>query len=916
MDGPVREIDTSLRGILRGSDENDLFFATQEGIELAVITAGAGSDTVIGNSFSGSGIGVSIINLGGGEDFSSNTVIATGTTTGMLSVEIFGGNGEDTIIARGGLLGVQDVFFEGAAGNDTFDLENGTGTVKGDSGDGDLLILDGVISEYTFTQIGSNQSGTIVGATNGTDLIVEDIERFILNGQDFTFEELFVGNEPIEVSIADLFQAEGNFGSTSFVFNLTRSGDLSNSLRVDWDLELIDGQADDGDFVFGQAPNGQAVFGAGSANAEVLIQVNGDRDFEPDETFTVRLSNPSAGSLSDDTATGTIENDDEQNVEPVEVSIAGLFQEEGDSGATEFVFTVSRTGDPTEAVTVDWNLGLGAAPSADLDDLVSDAARSGQVTIAANETSTELVIEVQGDTDFEPNENLTVTLSNPSVGTLGNATATGIILNDDQEPQLPEVSIEATDANKEEGNDGANPFTFTVTRTGDNSGQTAVTWTAAPTFINPVDVSDFVAGTTFTDELIFEPGDISKEITLNVNGDLDFEEDEGFTVTLSNPINATLGQGRATGTIVNDDQEPEQGETISRKQINGQQYDGSELSDSYEATEAGIIRSTFETQGGNDSIISLSENAAFSAIEFTLINTEDGADTVIAESRESTKPTINFSEINTGADNDTVIAKNTFDSLGSVAIGDIVIINTGDGNDTIIAEAEGFPLQNSTLNTGAGNDTVELRGGNDGRDNGIGTINGGSGDQDLLILGGTSINYFYELEDSTELQGNISAGNFGTTGLEVTGVEFFQFANEPGITYTFDELFSRPAPGSIGDFVWNDLNGNGFQDEGEPGIANVNVILQEVGGGGTSAVTNANGFYEFDFVSSEREYQVLFTRPTGFEPTIFQADGGVSSDIDSDAQTTSNPFQQESPIFVLSSGEDNLSIDAGYIPIM
>ncbi len=181
MRGPVREIDTSLRGILPGSDKNDLFFATQDGIELAVITAGAGSDTVIGNNLRGAGISVSLIDLGGGEDFSSNTVIATGTTTGMLSVLIFGGSGEDTIIARGASVGVEDVFIEGAAGNDTFDLENGTGSVNGGVGSGDLLILDGDRSDYTFTFDDAAGIGNIFSESLGTDLFVTDIEQFELN---------------------------------------------------------------------------------------------------------------------------------------------------------------------------------------------------------------------------------------------------------------------------------------------------------------------------------------------------------------------------------------------------------------------------------------------------------------------------------------------------------------------------------------------------------------------------------------------------------------------------------------------------------------------------------------------------------------------------------------------------------------
>src|SRR6185295_15362783 len=43
--------------------------------------------------------------------------------------------------------------------------------------------------------------------------------------------------------------------------------------------------------------------------------------------------------------------------------------------------------------------------------------------------------------------------------------------------------------------------------------------------------------------------------------------------------------------------------------------------------------------------------------------------------------------------------------------------------------------------------------------------------------------------------------------------------------------------GSIGDFVWYDVNGNGVQDAGEAGIAGVTVTL----GGASSATTTTNG---------------------------------------------------------------------------
>jgi hypothetical protein len=62
--------------------------------------------------------------------------------------------------------------------------------------------------------------------------------------------------------------------------------------------------------------------------------------------------------------------------------------------------------------------------------------------------------------------------------------------------------------------------------------------------------SDYEAvNTTVT----FAPGQVSQQVTVGVNGDTQPEPDERFFVLLSNPINATLGDGFAVGRIVNDD---------------------------------------------------------------------------------------------------------------------------------------------------------------------------------------------------------------------------------------------------------------------------------------------------------------------------------------------------------------------------
>ena len=60
----------------------------------------------------------------------------------------------------------------------------------------------------------------------------------------------------------------------------------------------------------------------------------------------------------------------------------------------------------------------------------------------------------------------------------------------------------------------------------------------------------------------------------------------------------------------------------------------------------------------------------------------------------------------------------------------------------------------------------------------------------------------------------------------------------------------------IGDFVWKDLDGDGVQDAGEPGVPGVHVYLYKCADGSIvkKDTTDANGKYEFDFLLSDNYF--------------------------------------------------------------
>ena len=107
---------------------------------------------------------------------------------------------------------------------------------------------------------------------------------------------------------------------------------------------------------------------------------------------------------------------------------------------------------------------------------------------------------------------------------------------------LPSLSLAPSNAPVAEGNNNATtPFTFLVTRTGDLSAASSATWTVAGSGSNPANAADFTGSVLPTGTVNFAAGASTATITVNVNGDNGLEQNEGFTVTLANPVGATLG---------------------------------------------------------------------------------------------------------------------------------------------------------------------------------------------------------------------------------------------------------------------------------------------------------------------------------------------------------------------------------------
>ena len=121
-------------------------------------------------------------------------------------------------------------------------------------------------------------------------------------------------------------------------------------------------------------------------------------------------------------------------------------------------------------------------------------------------------------------------------------------------------------------------------------------------------------------------------------------------------------------------------------------------------------------------------------------------------------------------------------------------------------------------------------------------------------------------------------------------------------TYTLQE---EPTA-SLGDFVWEDLNRNGIQDAGEPGLFGVEVQLFDSPQGNLLAttITDADGLYQFSGLTPG-DYVARFVQPAGLLFTV--PNQGADDTKDSDADTSTG----ETSLISLAAGEINLNTDAG-----
>lgn len=170
------------------------------------------------------------------------------------------------------------------------------------------------------------------------------------------------------------------------------------------------------------ATAGILTFPPGVGVRTVVVPVVGDGMDEPDETFTLNLGSATGAVIADNTAVGTIVDDEAA----VTLAIADSDTPEGDGGTGTLAFPVTLSGPSAFPVTVGFSTANGTATAPG-----DFTATSGTLSFAAGQTQRSVEVQVVSDLQDEPDETFTVGLSSPTNATLGDATAVGLIRDDD-----------------------------------------------------------------------------------------------------------------------------------------------------------------------------------------------------------------------------------------------------------------------------------------------------------------------------------------------------------------------------------------------------------------------------------------------------------------------------------------------------
>ena len=409
--------------------------------------------------------------------------------------------------------------------------------------DGDFAATAGTL---TFP-VGGALTRTIAVTVNG-DSADEGTESFLLALTGAVHANIgttqgrgtILDDDCPTIDVTDVILTEGDDAVVNATFTISLSTAWHRAITVEYatmagtalEMDAIN----DPGFAYDYLANrGTLTFEPGQTNLTVTVITAGDRLHEADETFFLDLSWPSNAVLGDGRGQATI-----QDTDPIHVNIGDAEALEGNSGTTDLDFVVRLTAAAGQAFSLPFELvGITAGVDSDVT-LVTPS----PLNIPAGATTATIRVRASGDLIVEGDETILLRLlppTNPRVQ-LADQDGLGTIRTDD----FPVAGIE--DVRIVEGNGDVRNALFRVTLSQASPLTVAVSYSTSD--------GTATAGADYDAQngiLRFLPGETSKDVSIAIRGDAADEAHERFSVHLSEPIWALMGDADAQGTILDDE---------------------------------------------------------------------------------------------------------------------------------------------------------------------------------------------------------------------------------------------------------------------------------------------------------------------------------------------------------------------------
>ncbi|MBC3809128.1 retention module-containing protein, partial [Undibacterium seohonense] len=291
---------------------------------------------------------------------------------------------------------------------------------------------------------------------------------------------------------------------------------------------------------------GSVTFAPGETTKTITVAITNDTVFEGNENFQVNLSTPTNAIVGNGSVTTVIHddgtglggsNDDRLTV----VNVSSPTVSEGGN----LVFSITLSGTSTTATTVSVTPSSGSAilgTDTGLQEVSTDGGATwstlgAAVSVPAGVSGFQVRVATINDGLIEGSE--TINLAAAAAQNTSAVVGVGTILDG----TVPSLNI----SGPADVNEAAGTVTYTISLSAASVAPVSVNYgTANGTALAGSDYTAIAGSVTFA------PGETSKTITVAITNDTVFEGNENYQVRLSNPTNATIGNGIAN-TVIHDD---------------------------------------------------------------------------------------------------------------------------------------------------------------------------------------------------------------------------------------------------------------------------------------------------------------------------------------------------------------------------